>query len=237
MDKKIEIAIDNISLIKSVIEKTQEYFSRVSSYFIWIGIVNAGTWFLEQMTYLVRNVAGYGNWMVDVLSMGTRLFCLIGYVFLFALFYRKIKTTNNEVSEGMIKIWGIVLIGSRILAFLYISLIPSGNSDKIITLWRCRELIEFLPVIFALFMTGILAGKKIVTTFAAIYSIIYFILFMSMKEIPYGTWGGIGTRTSVSNICMKCLMIFGMIALGLFLKTGAGNHGNKCNTGSVSDEA
>ncbi len=48
MDKKIETAIDNISLIKAVIEKTQEDFSRVSSYFIWIGIINMGTWILAD---------------------------------------------------------------------------------------------------------------------------------------------------------------------------------------------
>ena len=237
MDKKIETAIDNISLIKAVIEKTQEDFSKVSFYFIWIGIINIGIWILEQMTYFVRNTAGYEYWMVNVLSFAVRWLGILGYVILFMIFYRKIKTSNNLISEGMIKIWGIVLIGSKILAYLYMILIPNGNNDKIFMLWRCKELIEILPVIFALFMTGILTRRKIITVFTAIYSIIYFVLFMSMREIPYGTWGGVGTRISVSNICIKCLMIFGMIAIGLFLRTGVKKHGNKCNTGGISNKA
>ena len=117
------------------------------------------------------------------------------------------------------------------------SLIPDGNSDKIVTLWKCRELIEILPVIFALFMTGILAKKNVITICTAIYSIIYFVLFLSMKEIPYGTWGGAGTLISLSSVSIKCLMIFGMIALGVYLKIGAKGYGDKCNTGGVSDEA
>lgn len=237
MDRKIETALDDILLIKAIIERTQKDFSKVSMFFIGIGIVNAIVWLLEQMTYFVRNTVGYGYWLVNILGQGNRWFRLIGYIVLFIIFYRKIKTVNNEISEGMVKIWGIVLIGSNILSFLYMSLIPSGNSDKIITLWKCRELIEILPVIFVLFMTGILTKKNVVTIGTAIYSIFYFVMFLSMKEIPYGTWGGTGTLISTSSVSIKCLMIFGMIALGMFLKIGAKNHGDKCNTGSISDEA
>ncbi len=237
MDKKIALALDDISLIKAVIERTQKDFSKVSMLFIWIGVVNIIVWFLEQITYFVRNTAGYGYWLVNILGQSSRWFRLIGYVVFFIFFYRKIKTANNEIGEGMVKIWGIVLIGSNILSLLYISLIPTGNSDKVITLWKCRELIEILPVIFALFMTGILTKRTVVTISTAIYSIIYFVLFFSMKEIPYGTWGGTGTLISTSSVSIKCLMIFGMIALGMFLKIGAKNYGDKYDTGSISDEA
>ena len=224
MDRKIETALDDILLIKAIIERTQKDFSKVSMFFIGIGIVNAIVWLLEQMTYFVRNTVAYGYWLVNILGQGSRWFRLIGYIVLFIIFY-------------MVKIWGIVLIGSNILSFLYMSLIPSGNSDKIITLWKCRELIEILPVIFVLFMTGILTKKNVVTIGTAIYSIFYFVMFLSMKEIPYGTWRGTGTLISTSSVSIKCLMIFGMIALGMFLKIGAKNHGDKCNSGSISDEA
>ena len=38
MDKKIEMAIDDITLIRRVIERTRQDFSRISAYFIGIGI-------------------------------------------------------------------------------------------------------------------------------------------------------------------------------------------------------
>ena len=165
MDRKIETALDDISLIKTVIERTQKDFSRISMFFIWIGMVSAIVWISEQVTYFIRNTVGYEYWLVNVLGQSSFWIRLIGYSVLFIIFYGKIKTTNNEISEGMVKIWGIVLIGSNILSFLYMILIPAGNNDKIITLWKCRELIEILPVIFALFMTGILA-KKILLPYA-----------------------------------------------------------------------
>ena len=193
-------------------------------------MVNVIVWILEQVTYFVRNTAGYEYWLVNVLGQSSCWIRLIGYIVLFIIFYGKIKTVNNEISKGIVKIWGIVLIGSNILSFLYMRLLPDGNNDKIITLWKCRELIEILPVIFALFMTGILVQKNIVIVCTAIYSIIYFALFLGMKQIPYGTWGGSGTLISISSVSIKCLMIFGMIALGMCLKIGAKGHGDKYNT-------
>lgn len=218
MDKKMEMAMDDIALIKTVIEKTQQDFSRISFYFILVGILNLLVWFLEEISYLVRNIMGYGYPAVAAFGWGGRILRLAGYVFLSVYFCRKVRKSGNGISEGMVKIWGIVLISSRILMYLYISLIPAGNNDKIIILYRGRELIEVLPVIFALLMTGILTKRNLITVFTAVYSILYFILFMSMKEIPYGTWGGVGTRVSASSVCIRYLMNFGMIVLGAYLR-------------------
>ena len=230
MEKTIENALDDISLIKAVIEKTQKDFAKVAMFFIGIGLVNGFAWIMEQLAYYIRNTAGYGNWLVQALGQGTHLLRFGGYIVLFVCFYKKIKATNNEISEGMIKIWGIVLIGSYVLSFIYMRLLPNGNDDKLITLWRCKELIEVLPVIFALFMTGILTQKMTITVCTAIYSIMYFVLFVGMKEIPYGTFGGTGTLMPLSSISVKCLMILGMIVLGIYLKIGARSHGDKLNT-------
>lgn len=218
MDKKVEAAIDEIALIKRVIEKTQQDFCRISSYFIWIGVVNLTAWFLEETAYLIRNKMGYGYPAAAVLGWGGHILRMIGYVTLFLYFYRRVKKSGNEISEGMIKLWGIVLIASRIFMYLYIGLIPAGNDDKITVLFRCRELIEVLPVIAALLMTGILTKRNGITLLTAVYSILYFVLFVSMKEVPYGTWGGTGTRTSASSVCIQYLMSFGMIVLGMYLR-------------------
>ncbi len=230
MDKTIENALDDISLIKTVILKTQKDFAKVASFFIWIGIINGIAWIIEQLAYYIRNTVGYGNVYVQLLGQGYHWVRLIGYIVVFAIFYRKLKSFQNDISEGMIKIWGIVLIGSYALLFLYMHLIPSGNDDRINTLWKCRELIEILPVVVALFMTGILTKRRIITICTAIYSIVYFVLFLSMKEVPYGSFGGKGTLIPISSVSVRCLMILGMIILGLYLKIGAKNNGDTFNT-------
>lgn len=217
MNKKIETAMDDITLIRRVIERTQQDLSRISFYFVGIGIINLAAWLLEEIAYMVRNLFGYGFPAARIFWWCGRILLVTGYVFLFAYFYKKVKRTGNEICEGMVKIWMIVLIGTLILGRLYISLIPGGNNDKINTLWRCRELIEVLPVLFALFMTGILAKRKLITAFTSVYSIFYFVLFLSMREVPYGTWGGVGTRISASQVGIQCLMSVGMILLGVYL--------------------
>lgn len=105
-----------------------------------------------------------------------------------------------------------------------------SQTPKINILWRSEELIDVLPVVVALFMTGILTKKRIITICTAIYSIVYFVLFLSMKEMPYGNLGGKGTLIPISSVSVRCLMIFGMIILGLYLKIGAKNNGDTFNT-------
>ncbi len=217
MNKQIEMAMDDITLIRRVIERTRQDLSRISFYFVGIGICNLAAWLLEEIAYMVRNLFGYGYPAARIFWWCGRILLVTGYAFLFAYFYKRVKRTGNEICEGMVKIWMIVLIGTLVLGRLYISLIPGGNNDKINTLWRCRELIEVLPVLFALFMTGILAKRKLITALTAVYSIFYFVLFLSMKEVPYGTWGGMGTRISASRVGIQCLMSVGMILLGLCL--------------------
>lgn len=218
MDKKLETAMDDIAMIKRVIEKTQQDFSRISAYFIWIGIVNAAVWFLEEISYFLGNKMGYGCYAAAAFGWGGRILRLSGYVALFFYFYNKVKRSGNEISEGMVKIWGTVLLASRIFMYLYLVLIPAGNNDKATVIFRCREMIEVLPVIFALLMTGILVKENLITVAATIYSVFYFALFVSMKEVPYGTWGGVGTRVSASSVSIQYLMSIGMIALGVYLR-------------------
>ena len=61
MDKKIEMAIDDIALIRRVIERTRQDFSRISAYFIGVGILNLAAWMSEEIAYMIQNLTGYGH--------------------------------------------------------------------------------------------------------------------------------------------------------------------------------
>lgn len=237
MDKNVALALDDISLIKTVIERTQQDFSEIAPFFIWVGIINGIAAIVEQLMYYIRNTYGYETSLVHIFGAGYYWIKIIGYIILFIFFSRKLRIANNDISHGMLKIWGIFLIGSYVFIFLYMYLLPTGNNDRIMTLWRCKELLEILPIIFALFMTGILTQRKLITICTACYSVLYLVLFLSMKEMPFGTIGGKGALISVSSFSIRVVMIFGMVALGLFFRIGVKNHGNKYNTRSFSNEA
>ena len=94
-----------------------------------------------------------------------------------------------------------------------------------------------LLLVLSFSFSFIFAQKNVITVCTAIYSIIYFMLFLSMKEIPYGIYGGRGTLISLSSMSIKFLMTFGMVILGMYLKIGAKRHGDKYNTRGISNEA
>ncbi|MGN0289293.1 MAG: hypothetical protein ACI4DQ_06705 [Lachnospiraceae bacterium] len=236
MEKSVEKAINDIAVIKGIIERTQRDFSKISAFFVWIGVINLVKFIVEQLSYYFRNVNGYNSRLSVFLGRTGQLLPLIAYIICFILFYRMIKLRNNTISMGLLKVWGIILIGTRIFVFLYIFLLPSGNSDAINILWRCRELVEILPIIVILLVTGVLTQIKTISVVTGMYSILYFILFTGMQEVRYGMLGGRGTMISVSSVSIRIVMTAGMIILGLFLKKGVKN-GNKFNTGSISDEA
>lgn len=236
MDRNVERAIGDIVVIKSVIERTQRDFSRVSVFFIWIGGINLIKFVVEQISYYFRNVNGYGSEMSVFFANTSQVLPLMAYIICFMFFYRVIRLRNNSISMGLLNVWGIVLIGSELLTFIYAYLIPTGNNAAINMMWRCKELILILPIIVILLVTAIITQKKAISVLTGVYSVVYFILFTGMKEIKYGTWGGTGTRVSVSSISIRIIMTLGMIALGLYLKRGV-NNGNKFNTGSISDKA
>ena len=86
MDKKIEMAIDDIALIRRVIERTRQDFSRISAYFIGIGILNLAAWLSEEIAYMIQNLTGYGQTTARILWWSGRGLILAGYVFLFVYF-------------------------------------------------------------------------------------------------------------------------------------------------------
>ncbi len=236
MKQEIEKAIDDIAVIKEVITRTQNDFSKIAPFFICIGAANVLGFIMEQLAYYFRNINGYGTGAMTFFTWASQMLPFVITIVCFLIFYRQIRARNNMISCGILQVWGIVLIGTHILEYLYMCLIPNGNAERITTMWRCKELIVILPIIIILLVTGILTQRKIITIVTGIYCFVYLVLFMGMKEVAYGTLSGSGTLVSVSSITIRIVMTVGMIILGLYLKKGERN-GNKFNTGSVSDEA
>lgn len=234
MDTNVKKAIEDVTMIKNVMERTKEDFSKIASYFLWIGVVNGISFVIEQIAYYIRNVSGYTSFYGIIIRF-SKFLPILGYIVCFVCFYHKIRKSNHDISKGILKTWGIVLIGSQVFDFLYMWLIPAGNNETINVLWRCKELVIILPVIFAFFMTGILTKRRSILILTALYSVLYLCFFISMKEVGYGTWGGIGTRVSISSILIRVIMIIGMAVLGVYLKGRGKKYGVELNTGSLSN--
>jgi len=227
MNKDIESAIEKIDIIKEVINKTQKDFSKISSFFIWVGVINLVMIVFEHIVYYVRDIYGYGSGIYSVLSTIFQPFVLVSYIICYLFFSNKMKKNNNEISLGLFKTWGVVLIGSKIWLDFYMRLVPDGINEELSMLWRCKELIIALPLFVVLFMTGILTKSRLLNIITGFISILYLILFTSMKEITYGAiMGNIGTRISVSGLFVNIIMSIGMIGLSVYLRKGVKMYGD-----------
>ncbi len=237
MNSDIKSAMEDLSFIKEVIERTKKDFSRIALFFIWIGLINIGKFALEQVMYGIRNIYGYSSPVYAVSEILYRLLPLIAYGICFFIYYKKIKSYRNDISIGMVKVWGAVLFLSQLFPYLYIQFLHAASDAALNVFFRCGEIITILPVFIALLMTGILTEHKIITIVTLLTSIFYMALFGSMKEMVYGTIGGTGTRISVSSMLIKIIMTFGMLLIGSYLKRGAGENGDQRDTGGVSEQA
>lgn len=235
MDKKIKNAIEDINLIKEVVNKTQQNLSIVPFFLIGAGMLNVIYILLEQLGYYFRNVYGYNSNLYQLLGIVLSIFQLIGYIILFLLFKKK-KIHSDNMDKKLFEMWGVIFIGSEVFFWIYQIFLPDGSNQVIGTLYRCSELLLMLPLLIGSIATGILLKDKFLCGISSIFSCIYLILFVGMKEVPYGTIGGVGTRLSLSSIYMRFFLTIGLLAIGIYLKKWRTIiHGNKLNTRSVSN--
>ena len=227
MEKNTEQAIDNVVVIKGVIERTWKDFSKASTLFICVGIVNLVAYLLNGIIYIpVESTDSITlmYFMADIFW----ILALVVYIILFSYFYKKIKATDNIISIGMLKIWGIVLIGSRFYILILSAVAYSGAVDGLN--WQYRELILALPTIIALFMTGILMQKKAIVVASSLYGLVFLDLFIGIEEVTFEMVSGHYVWVSVSELSIIITMTVGMICLGMFLKRGV-------NKNSITGEA
>lgn len=170
---------------------------------------------------------------------------------IFVNYRRKIKKTNNDISMGLLTMWGIILIGSAIFS-LYrlfvpvpgvISYITTETSEHVefsapayISLMQNIEVLKFTSLILGCLMIGIFTKKKIVVISTAIISILYWILFTGMDS-HLTKIGNNYFNLFYSSILLKLILSIGMVLLGMELKkqSGGASNENILNTGSISD--
>ena len=234
MDNKIKNALDDINMIKEVMNKTQQNLSSFSGFMISVGGIYLFYIVLEQITYYLRNVYGYSSSIYRTMSHILPLTLLFGYIAIWVIFHIKQKN-NDTLNNKLVNIWGIILIGSNIFYWFYWIMLPIGNNSIINMLVRVAQLILFLPVVVGGIVTAVMLKDTIILIFDIGFAIAYIFLFVGMKEIVYGTIGGIGTRIPLNSICLKIFLSIGFLLMGIYLKKWRKVHGNTVNTRSISD--
>lgn len=235
MDKEVMKAMEDITIIKKVIEKTKEDVTKIAAFFIWIGIIN----FVDIMLGLLANAfmapSGFDYTVMQVIYYVKFIIVLAGYAIIFLCYRRVMKRCNNDISLGLLNIWGIILLGLFIFTFLYRSFIPKLDMEFYRTLLKNIEVFQFVSLSLGCFMVGIFTKRKSIIICSTVISIVFLVLFISMSHYDIKL-GGEYLEIAYSKILIDIILTVGMFLLGLSLKRQSGGvlDGNSVNTGSIS---
>lgn len=119
MSEKIAEALEDVNLIKKVIDKTQNDFSKVSDFFIGIGAVQILTCFLYALMFGIMKRMENVSLVIWGLFRGISFVSVIGYFIVYLIYHNKLKQFKNELSMSLINIWGLLLVGGELFRIFF----------------------------------------------------------------------------------------------------------------------
>lgn len=206
-------AIEEVNLIKKVIDRTQNDFSRIANFFISIGVINTVTYLMYVILFqIIKGMehVGYSFWM---LFRGLNYISVLGYIVLFFIYRRKLKNRNNALSLSMINIWGTLLIGGEAFR-IFFSAVNFGKQD----VYFYQKTLTFLFPVIGCLVLGFVIQDKLIQWAAFLIVILYMLLSGMGIEIKVGSMLGNNVNVGIGSILTGIIVSAGMILLGIHLK-------------------
>ncbi len=206
-------AIEEVNLIKKVIDRTQNDFSRIASFFISIGVINTVTYLMYVILFqIIKGMehVGYSFWM---LFRGLNYISVLGYIVLVFIYRRKLKNRNNAFSLSMINIWGTLLIGGEAFR-IFFSAVNFGKQD----VYFYQKTLTFLFPVIGCLVLGFVIQDKLIQWAAFLIVILYMLLSGMGIEIKVGSMLGNNVNVGIGSILTGIIVSAGLILLGIHLK-------------------
>lgn len=206
-------AIEEVNLIKKVIDRTQNDFSRIASFFISIGVINTVTYLMYVILFqIIKGMehVGYSFWM---LFRGLNYISVSGYIVLFFIYRHKLKNRNNALSLSMINIWGTLLIGGEAFR-IFFSAVNFGEQD----VYFYQKTLTFLFPVIGWLVLGFVIQDNLIQRAAFLIVILYMLLSGMGIDIKVGSMLGNTVNVGIDSILTGIIVSAGMILLGIHLR-------------------
>ena len=206
-------AIEEVNLIKKVIDRTQNDFSRIASFFISIGVINTVTYLMYVILFqIIKGMehVGYSFWM---LFRGLNYISVLGYIVLVFIYRRKLKNRNNALSLSMINIWGTLLIGGEAFR-IFFSAVNFGKQD----VYFYQKTLTFLFPVIGCLVLGFVIQDNLIQRAAFLIVILYMLLSGMGIDIKVGSMLGNNVNVGIGSILTGIIVSAGLILLGIHLK-------------------
>lgn len=206
-------AIEEVNLIKKVIDRTQNDFSRIANFFISIGMINTVTCLLYVTLFQIIKRIDHVEYAVWMLFRGLNYISVLGYVVLFIIYRHKLKNRNNALSLSMINIWGTLLIGGEVFR-IFFSAVNFGKQD----VYFYQKTLTFLFPLIGCLVLGFVIQDKLIQRAAFLIVVLYMLLSGMGIEIKVGSILGNNVNVGIDSILTGTIVSAGMILLGIHLK-------------------
>ena len=213
MMQNVTEAIEEVNLIKKVIDRTQNDFSRIANFFISVGMINTVTCLLYVTLFQIIKGMDHVAYAVWMLFRGLNYISVLGYVVLFFIYRHKLKNRNNALSLSMINIWGTLLIGGEVFR-IFFSAVNFGKQD----VYFYQKTLTFLFPLIGCLVLGFVIQDKLIQRAAFLIVVLYMLLSGMWIEIKVGSILGNNVNVGIDSILTGIIVSAGMILLGIHLK-------------------
>ncbi|MDE6220905.1 MAG: hypothetical protein K2G51_10850 [Lachnospiraceae bacterium] len=213
MAQNITEAMEEVSLIKRVIDRTQNDFSRIASFFIAIGGVNLAVCLLYAAMLQIIEGTGQASYFVWRLFWGLNYVSVAGYGILFLRYRRKMKKCNNHLSESLINIWGILLIGGEVFRLFFSSAYFQEQNVHFY-----QKTLTFLFPLIGCFVMGFIIQDKLILWVSFAVVILYMLLAASGGSVRVADFHGNDMKVGLDVLLTAAVSSVGMILLGIELR-------------------
>lgn len=217
MEETLSKAIEDVTLIKKVITRTQHDFSRIAGFFIGVGTIHFLVYTLYGIFGKVINAMQAPSPTIWNLFRGISYLVLLGYVILYLVYHHRIKLLKNELSLSLINIWGILLIGGKIFSILFELINYEMEAIRFM-----GNTLTFLFPMIGCFVLGMVIQDKWISLISSGLTILYLLLLQITEGITIMTFHGHNMNVGADSIITASMMSVGMILLGIYLKKQRG---------------
>ena len=215
----VKEANNDIQLIKEILNQTQYDISKTGNFFVWVGIINMMGILVKEIGYFLLDSAQEISRMfwLAIRSVDILLFIIIVVAYL--IYYSSLIKTGNDLSKSVLKIWGILIIGGKVLLKIFFTVFSEVYNDVSTDAVNGLEKFTFfLLIIIGFLFMGILVHDKKITGSICVCVLLYFILLCANIDVAVGNIPGNSVKMDAHDVLLSVLLSIGMIISGIYIR-------------------
>lgn len=222
----IKTANEDIRFIKEVINQTQHDITKTGFFFFWVGVINLLSIIIKELGYLLIDFTQQINGAWWFLIRSIDIFAVVAITFLFFFYYSAMRKNGNDLSKSILKIWGALLIGGRmILKFYFLQVSEQYSNVSASAVHGLEKTAFFLLILVGFLFMGVLVHDNRMIFSVIICVVAYFVLLSANVEVSVGSVHGNRVIVFAHDILLSALLSVGMILSGVYLSRRRINNG------------